>query len=33
MKAEVLKEGKDLTIISYGTQLRHARMAASMAEK
>lgn len=33
MKAEVMQEGKDLTIISYGTQLRHVRMAAAMAEK
>ena len=33
MKAEVIKEGKDLTIIGYGTQLRHIRMAAAMAEK
>ena len=33
MKAEVLKEGKDITIVSYGTQLRHVRMAAAMAEK
>lgn len=32
MKAEVLQEGKDITIISYGTQLRHARMAAQMAK-
>ena len=32
-KAEVLKEGKDVTIISYGTQLRHVRMAVAMAEK
>jgi 2-oxoisovalerate dehydrogenase E1 component beta subunit len=32
-KAEVIKEGKDLTIVSYGTQLRHVRMAAAMAEK
>lgn len=32
-KAEVLKEGKDITIVSYGTQLRHVRMAADMAEK
>ncbi len=30
-KAEVIKEGKDITIISYGTQLRYARMAAAMA--
>lgn len=33
MKAEVIKEGRDITIIAYGTQLRHARMAAAMAEK
>ena len=32
-KAEVIKEGKDLTIVAYGTQLRHVRMAAAMAEK
>jgi len=32
-KAEVIKEGNDITIISYGTQLRYARMAATMAEK
>jgi len=33
MKAEVMKEGKDITIVSYGTQLRHVRMAAALAEK
>jgi 2-oxoisovalerate dehydrogenase E1 component beta subunit len=33
MKAEVLKEGRDLTIISWGTQLRHVRMAVALAEK
>jgi 2-oxoisovalerate dehydrogenase E1 component beta subunit len=33
MKAEVMKQGKDITIISYGTQLRHVRMAVAMAEK
>jgi len=33
MKAEVMKEGKDVTIISYGTQLRHVRMAAALAEE
>jgi len=32
MKAEVMKEGKDITIVSYGTQLRHVRMAAALAE-
>ena len=32
-KAEVLKEGKDITLIAYGLQMRHARMAAQMAEK
>jgi len=32
-KAEVLKEGKDITIVSYGTQLRHVRMAATLAAK
>ena len=32
-KAEVIKEGTDVTIIAYGTQLRHARMAAALAEK
>lgn len=33
MKAEVMKQGTDVTIISYGTQLRHVRMAVAMAEK
>ena len=33
MKAEVIKEGKDITIVGYGVQLRHARMAAAMAEE
>ena len=33
MKAEILKQGSDITIISYGSQLRHARMAVAMAEK
>lgn len=33
MKAEVIKEGTDITIISYGTQLRYARMAAAMAQE
>lgn len=33
MKAEVMQEGKDITIVSYGTQLRHVRMAAAMAQK
>lgn len=32
-KAEVIKEGSDITIISYGLQLRHARMAAELAAK
>ena len=32
-KAEVMKEGSDITIIAYGTQLRHVRMAAALAEK
>jgi 2-oxoisovalerate dehydrogenase E1 component beta subunit len=32
-KAEVMKEGKDITIISYGSQLRHVRMAVALAEK
>jgi 2-oxoisovalerate dehydrogenase E1 component beta subunit len=32
-KAEIVKEGKDITIISYGTQLRYARMAATMAQE
>lgn len=32
MKAEVIKEGKDLTIVAYGVQTRHARMAAALAE-
>jgi len=33
MKAEVIKEGKDLTIVAYGVQTRHARMAAALAEQ
>ena len=33
MKAEVMQEGTDITIVSYGTQLRHVRMAAAMAAK
>jgi 2-oxoisovalerate dehydrogenase E1 component beta subunit len=33
MKAEVMQEGKDITIVSYGTQLRHVRMAAALAAK
>jgi len=33
MKAEVLKEGTDITIVSYGVQLRHVQMAVAMAEK
>jgi 2-oxoisovalerate dehydrogenase E1 component beta subunit len=32
MKAEVIKEGSDITIVSYGTQLRHVRMAAALAQ-
>jgi 2-oxoisovalerate dehydrogenase E1 component beta subunit len=32
-KAEILKEGRDITLIAYGLQMRHARMAAHMAEK
>jgi len=32
-KAEVLKEGSDLTLVAYGLQMRHARMAAHMAEE
>ena len=32
-KAEVMKEGKDLTIIGYGSQLRHVRMAVDKFEK
>ena len=31
-KAEVLKEGSDVTLIAYGLQMRTARMAAKMAE-
>lgn len=31
-KAEVLSEGSDLTLIAYGIQMRHARMAAKLAE-
>jgi len=31
-KAEVLTEGSDVTLIAYGLQMRHARMAAKMAE-
>jgi 2-oxoisovalerate dehydrogenase E1 component beta subunit len=33
MKAEVIKEGRDITIVAYGTQLRQVRMAAAVAEK
>lgn len=33
MKAEVMKQGKDITIISYGSQLRHVKMAVALAEK
>ena len=32
-KAEVLQEGTDLTMVAYGLQMRHARMAAAMAEE
>ncbi len=32
-KAEVIKEGSDITLISYGLQMRNVRMAAAMAEK
>jgi 2-oxoisovalerate dehydrogenase E1 component beta subunit len=32
-KAEVLKEGTDVTLVAYGLQMRHARMAATMAEE
>lgn len=32
-KAEVLQEGTDLTLIAYGLQMRHARMAATMAKE
>lgn len=32
-KAQVLKEGKDITLVAYGLQMRHARMAATMAEE
>jgi len=32
-KAEVLKEGKDVTLVGYGLQMRHNRMAAQMAEQ
>ena len=32
-KAEILKEGSDITLIAYGLQMRHARMAAQMAEE
>jgi 2-oxoisovalerate dehydrogenase E1 component beta subunit len=32
-KAEVLQEGSDITLVSYGLQMRHARMAAKMAEE
>ena len=31
--AEVIREGTDITIISYGVQIRHARMAAALAEQ
>jgi len=31
-KAEVLKEGTDITLVAYGLQMRVARMAAKMAE-
>ena len=32
-KAEVMQEGSDLTVIAYGLQVRHARMATKMAEE
>ena len=32
-KAEILTEGSDVTLIAYGLQMRHARMAAQMAEE
>jgi 2-oxoisovalerate dehydrogenase E1 component beta subunit len=32
-KAEVLQTGNDVTMIAYGLQMRHARMAAKMAEE
>ena len=32
-KAEVIKEGKDVTLIAYGLQMRHARMAATLANE
>lgn len=32
-KADIVKEGTDITIVSYGSWIRHARMAAHMAEK
>lgn len=32
-KADVMKEGSDITIVSYGAQLRQVRMAAAEAEK
>ena len=32
-KAEVLREGSDVTLVAYGLQMRHARMAAAMAEQ
>jgi len=32
-KAEILKEGTDVTLLAYGIQMRHARMAAAMAEE
>ncbi len=32
-KAQVLQEGNDITIVGYGTQLRHIRLAAATAEK
>ena len=32
-KAEVIQEGTDVTLIAYGLQMRHARMAATMAKE
>lgn len=32
-KAEVLKQGTDITIVSYGLQMRQARMAVALAEQ
>ena len=32
-KAEVIQEGTDITLIAYGLQMRHARMAATLAKE